>query len=298
MNSTVPFERSDDEVVDRLVRERDVAADEVVYDRLARRRGPGIEARCPVRARGRGPGSGRRSRCGSCPSAARRSPRACSRSRRATPASKRSVGRRRVGWRRTGSGGRVARRARSPSHVHAPRRSRPPTPRGCAPRRCPRCAGGTSRRAGCAKSQLNSAVRALPTWKKPVGEGANRTRGASNGSVLFDRDGPRRAAVDRLDELRRAATRPGGRRARRGSRRRGPRRLSAGSPCTPRCSRTGRSRRRPSSDLLAQAHDASQRRARLAAQSTSGCARRCSRSSPATNARSARIGASAKNSLP
>jgi hypothetical protein len=29
-----------------------------------------------------------------------------------------------------------------------------------------------------AKSQLNSAVRALPTWKNPVGEGAKRTRGA------------------------------------------------------------------------------------------------------------------------
>ena len=31
-----------------------------------------------------------------------------------------------------------------------------------------------------AKSQLNSAVRALPTWKYPVGDGANRTRGACN----------------------------------------------------------------------------------------------------------------------
>src|ERR1019366_3818765 len=53
-----------------------------------------------------------------------------------------------------------------------------------------------------AKSQLNRAVRALPTWKKPVGEGAIRTRGASTRSVLFDRDRARGTTVDRLDELR------------------------------------------------------------------------------------------------
>jgi hypothetical protein len=29
-----------------------------------------------------------------------------------------------------------------------------------------------------AKSQLKMKVRALPTWRKPVGEGAKRTRGA------------------------------------------------------------------------------------------------------------------------
>ena len=32
-----------------------------------------------------------------------------------------------------------------------------------------------------AKSQLNSAARALPTWKYPVGEGAKRTRGGGWG---------------------------------------------------------------------------------------------------------------------
>ena len=34
-----------------------------------------------------------------------------------------------------------------------------------------------------AKSQLNSAARALPTWKYPVGDGAKRARGAV-GSVI------------------------------------------------------------------------------------------------------------------
>ena len=32
---------------------------------------------------------------------------------------------------------------------------------------------------GRAKSQLKMKVRALPTWRKPVGEGAKRTRGAA-----------------------------------------------------------------------------------------------------------------------
>ena len=34
------------------------------------------------------------------------------------------------------------------------------------------------------KSQLNSAARALPTWKYPVGEGAKRARGGEVGTVM------------------------------------------------------------------------------------------------------------------
>ena len=66
------------------------------------------------------------------------------------------------------------------------------------------------------KSQLNSAARALPTWKYPVGDGAKRARGGVVGSVMRHTpsaggmreeepasvflygDGARRAAVDRL----------------------------------------------------------------------------------------------------
>src|SRR5664280_2261614 len=56
-----------------------------------------------------------------------------------------------------------------------------------------------------ATSQLNSAVRALPTWKYPVGDGAKRTLGASPGTprllVFDDGDGSRGAAVGRLADL-------------------------------------------------------------------------------------------------
>src|SRR5271166_3599341 len=69
------------------------------------------------------------------------------------------------------------------------------------------------------KSQLNSAARALPTWKNPVGDGAKRARGGviesvmrcagaprapagckgwDPASVFLYGDGARRAAVDRL----------------------------------------------------------------------------------------------------
>src|SRR5579871_178446 len=59
-----------------------------------------------------------------------------------------------------------------------------------------------------AKSQLKRAVRALPTCKKPVGEGAKRTRGAltarrrSRRLLLADRDRLRGAAADGLFQLR------------------------------------------------------------------------------------------------
>src|SRR5664280_3196473 len=53
-----------------------------------------------------------------------------------------------------------------------------------------------------ATSQLNSAVRALPTWKYPVGDGAKRTRVASEATpgllVLDERDGARGAPVGSL----------------------------------------------------------------------------------------------------
>src|SRR5580704_10903260 len=76
-----------------------------------------------------------------------------------------------------------------------------------------------------ANSQLNSAERALPTWKYPVGEGAKRTRGAAAGVgsvirwvgavtrrsgqpqcggasvILGNGDGARGAAVHRLAQL-------------------------------------------------------------------------------------------------
>src|SRR3974390_1015026 len=55
-----------------------------------------------------------------------------------------------------------------------------------------------------AYSQLNRAVRALPTWKYPVGEGAKRTRGAVMppwSVVLFDGDGAGRTAVHRQAQL-------------------------------------------------------------------------------------------------
>src|SRR5262249_43591890 len=57
--------------------------------------------------------------------------------------------------------------------------------------RCPR-----------ASSQLNSAVRALPTWSMPVGLGAKRTRIALDGA--HQRDGVRSnrlAAADGVDAL-------------------------------------------------------------------------------------------------
>src|SRR5664279_2267375 len=56
-----------------------------------------------------------------------------------------------------------------------------------------------------ATNQLNSAVRALPTWKYPVGDGAKRTLGASLVTprllVFDDGDGAGRAAVCRLADL-------------------------------------------------------------------------------------------------
>src|SRR4051812_12008249 len=68
-----------------------------------------------------------------------------------------------------------------------------------------------------AKSQLNSAVRAPPTWRYPVGEGANRTRGDDMGSNRQKSGPPSRYALRRdrlrerfglacLDEARREAT--------------------------------------------------------------------------------------------
>ena len=47
---------------------------------------------------------------------------------------------------------------------------------GCGPRRCPRCGARTCRPRAGAIAQLYSAVRAPPTWKKPVGDGAKRRR--------------------------------------------------------------------------------------------------------------------------
>ena len=46
----------------------------------------------------------------------------------------------------------------------------------CARRRCLRCAAPSRRPCWRANSQLNNAVRALPTCRCPVGDGAKRTR--------------------------------------------------------------------------------------------------------------------------
>jgi len=76
-----------------------------------------------------------------------------------------------------------------------------------------------------AKSQLNSAVRALPTWKNPVGEGAKRTRVRSSRSTLITRRRSR-CAVGQLftASRRRSRSSSGGSRSGcRGSRRREPR---------------------------------------------------------------------------
>ena len=47
------------------------------------------------------------------------------------------------------------------------------------------------------KSQLNSAARALPTWKYPVGDGAKRARGAVV-SVMPVGGAPRRRRVSKV----------------------------------------------------------------------------------------------------
>ena len=118
--------------------------------------------------RRRGRGSGRRSPAG----ARRPSRRRCARFDLVLGAValvgvalRRAGGRRRRGTRskRVALAGTGPRPSRGRASAACPG-SRRPTPRGCGRRRCPRCGARTCRRACRANSQLNSAVRALPTW--------------------------------------------------------------------------------------------------------------------------------------
>ena len=73
-------------------------------------------------------------------------------------------------------------------------RSARPTPRSSGRRRCPRCAGRSRRRWWRANAHENSAVRAVPRCRKPVGDGAIRVRtrcpGATRGGACGALTGP------------------------------------------------------------------------------------------------------------
>ena len=85
-------------------------------------------------------------------------------------------------WRRRARTGRSAPRPSRSRASAAPRRSGRRSRASSARGRCPRCAGRARRRWPRARSQLYSAVRALPMCRAPVGDGAKRTRMA--GSML------------------------------------------------------------------------------------------------------------------
>ena len=127
-----------------------------------------LGSRIVVRACARKPAAGR---ARAAPCGEDRAPRASrSKRRRGRPLSAARTRARRDRTAPTGAPPRRGSGSSSRDRRESPRR----TPRGCARGRCRRCAGGIDRHASSRTGKLCSAVRMLPTWRRPVGDGAKR----------------------------------------------------------------------------------------------------------------------------